>query len=704
MHLAHRDLLASDTFGALAGGANAMLLPVTTVAICQLQVMKWQQAWVSSGHRNIKSYKQSLHLLLQALSLVGRCRTFDALGDGYGRGEGFSVVYLSHSKNGIIQEVSVQGSAVNQDGQSSSLTSPNGPSQTQLMLVALRECLQPPARLTFVATHGTGTQLGDPIEVGAAVQAVRDPADTDTTAAPVTLCALKQYYGHTEGAAGVAGFLAAVQAAKQLSASPCLHLRSLNPYVQAAMSHGRLGGACPVQIPRQPQSAQLQGTLSGTSSFGMSGVNAHALVTSAAWQGGQHQGIVQGGYLLINRQRLWPAPTPHNLLCAMSTAAAHGTATFSCVLTHPLVISVHDLQIESQTEIAVGGAMEFMAAAAASLSASATQQALADIIFKAPLFCASKSVMNCSISTRDGRARLGDAAQARLDAIAQGGTNPTSALCGRPLRRAGYFSRPLQVEMYGSTIATMAAGHRQASCIDSRYIGVQAAIGLLSVQCQSRMRACNAYSRADISDPLASASAYSKGLSLLGWAGTTVSGLHELDYRAEATVSPCIAPAQSPAWELLWQPYEAEAAQCCTSRMILVVSSQVCSLCKPADSAAGVALNAVWNSVSGSSGYHIRVEGTSAPDLFFGAEAQLLMLVQTLEPRSQCLFVQDLQCLANTALALMMYRTTVAVSDLQLSLVTTDSHKGIGSFGKISMCETAILKGEDKGCLIKRPG
>lgn len=628
---------------------------------------------------------------------MGRCRTFDVLGDGYGRGEGFSVLYLSHSSDGSIKEVAVQGSAVNQDGQSSSLTAPNGPSQTQLMLVALQECLQAPERLTFLVTHGTGTQLGDPIEVGAAVQAVRGP--TGATPAPLTFCTLKSYYGHTEGAAGVAGFLAAVQASRQLNANPSLHLRLLNPYVQAAMSQRRLGGACPVQIPRQPQAAQLQDTLSGTSSFGMSGVNAHALVTSTAWQGSQNEISVQGGYLVMIRQRLWPVPLQHKLLCAISTAAAQQTATVSCVLTHPLVAPVHDFQVGSRAVIAVGAAMEFMAAAGASLSVVFTRRASTNIIFKTPIHCASDSVMNCRINLRSGCARLGSAAEAWLQQATQGTSNLMVPLHGRALCQVGYFSSPLQTQSHGS-IATMAACDNQASCNNGSYTYVQAAISLLSVPYQSRLRACKAYTRDDLNCPPASTANHSKGLALLGQASTTACGLYEVDCHAEEPVLPDKAPAQSPAWELSWQPCEGEPALYCLSRVCLLISSRVCrfsSLCRlETESVPLSALNAVWNGVSRSFGHHSRVNERSAPDLCFGAEAHLLMLVQILQPRSQCLFVQNQRCLTDTALALILYRTTARVSDLQLSLMITDNHKFIGSFENVSVCETAILRGENK--------
>ena len=94
----------------------------------------------------------------------------------------------------------VLGSAINQDGRSSGLTAPNGPSQTALIKEALSNAhLSDAADLGFVAVHGTGTPLGDPIEVGALGNAFANSPGN------VVLGSVKATYGHTEGAAGLTG-------------------------------------------------------------------------------------------------------------------------------------------------------------------------------------------------------------------------------------------------------------------------------------------------------------------------------------------------------------------------------------------------------------------------------------------------------------------------------------------------------------------
>ena len=94
----------------------------------------------------------------------------------------------------------LQGSAINQDGRSSSLTAPNGPSQTALVKAALAVSNLVPQQLALVSVHGTGTQLGDPIEVGAIGQALAQARAEGLH--KVALVSNKSCFGHTEGAAG----------------------------------------------------------------------------------------------------------------------------------------------------------------------------------------------------------------------------------------------------------------------------------------------------------------------------------------------------------------------------------------------------------------------------------------------------------------------------------------------------------------------
>ena len=193
---------------------------------------------------------------LNALSPDGRCKTLDASADGYGRGEGFAALYLrppstttsDGSSNGDGGDVlCILGAAVNQDGRSSTFTAPYGPSQQALMVQALGEASTSPSEVRFLSTHGTGTSLGDPIELAAAGRALSSGAKVnaiDSDGASLTVIgASKSFLGHTEGTAGMSGLLMAAAAAGQLAAPALRHCRNLNPHVAAGLAGLKANGA-----------------------------------------------------------------------------------------------------------------------------------------------------------------------------------------------------------------------------------------------------------------------------------------------------------------------------------------------------------------------------------------------------------------------------------------------------------------------------
>jgi hypothetical protein len=202
-HLAARALGARECAFAIAAGANAALLPLgATSAMTQVQ----------------------------ALSPDGRCKAFGAEADGYGRGEGFAAAIIEPAAAAVSAPLALlAGSAVNQDGRSSGLTAPHGPSQAALVAAAMAEAgVQ---QLDFVATHGTGTPLGDPIESGALRKAMPGPGGAGAAAAGLlTLGAVKAATGHLEGTAGLAGLAQALVALRERAALP-LRYRALNPWV-----------------------------------------------------------------------------------------------------------------------------------------------------------------------------------------------------------------------------------------------------------------------------------------------------------------------------------------------------------------------------------------------------------------------------------------------------------------------------------------
>ena len=143
------------------------------------------------------------------LSAQGRCFTFDAAADGYARGEGCGAVVLrlphdaAADGQASYERCGLLGVAVNQDGRSSTLTAPNGPSQAAVMRVALAEAKLAPEDVVHMECHGTGTPLGDPIEIGGlkSINLLR-PEEK-----PLLLAAVKSNCGHLEGPAASTGDL-----------------------------------------------------------------------------------------------------------------------------------------------------------------------------------------------------------------------------------------------------------------------------------------------------------------------------------------------------------------------------------------------------------------------------------------------------------------------------------------------------------------
>jgi len=210
------------------------------------------------------------------MSPDGRCKTFDASADGYARGEGCALIVLKRLSDAIAHRdrvlAVIRGSAVNQNGASSALTVPNGQAQQSLMRKALVRAGVTGASLSFFEAHGTGTALGDPIEVES-IQAVLSQGRE-----PGNICALgsvKTNAGHLEAAAGVAGLMKVVLSLCHEEIPPSLHLKRLNPRI--TLDPERFA----IPVTRVPWPRRDSPRIAAVSSFGFSGTNAHAIVEEA---------------------------------------------------------------------------------------------------------------------------------------------------------------------------------------------------------------------------------------------------------------------------------------------------------------------------------------------------------------------------------------------------------------------------------------
>lgn len=242
VHLASQSLKTGECNLAIAGGVNLMLSPDLTQAFALAGMMADDR----------------------------RCKTFDASADGYVRGEGCGVVILKRLTDARRDSdrilAVVKGSAIAQDGRSNGLTAPNGLAQQAVIRQALANAQLPPTEIGYIEAHGTGTSLGDPIEVNS-LQAVLGRREETCY-----LGSLKTNIGHLEAAAGVAGLIKTVLCLQHQAIPPNLHFKQLNPLIERSDS---------ITIPQQLQPWQSQ-KYAGISSFGFGGTNAHVILGEAS--------------------------------------------------------------------------------------------------------------------------------------------------------------------------------------------------------------------------------------------------------------------------------------------------------------------------------------------------------------------------------------------------------------------------------------
>lgn len=233
---------------ALSGGVNLMLSPTVMSSLC----------------------------MMNALSENGKSAPFDASGDGYGRGEGCGILVLKRLSDAQRDKDNIYavicGGSVNNDGASSGLTVPNGNAQKMVIEDALKNCSYHPDDISYLETHGTGTALGDPIEI----KAIQEVFGETKRKEPLILGAVKGNIGHLESAAGVASLIKVVLSLYHKEIVPVSNYEVQNPRINLA--------TIPAVIPqgnRTWNTPDGKARVAGVSSFGFSGTNAHIIVKEA---------------------------------------------------------------------------------------------------------------------------------------------------------------------------------------------------------------------------------------------------------------------------------------------------------------------------------------------------------------------------------------------------------------------------------------
>ncbi|MGW4325246.1 SDR family NAD(P)-dependent oxidoreductase [Nocardia sp. NPDC004573] len=250
LHLARRSLLDGECDAALVGGVNLLL-------------------------------HEDKFLLLHSLGMMsgtGRCRPFAAAADGYVPGEGVGALYLkplsAARADGDTIHGLILGSAVNHGGQTSGYSVPHPGAQAEVIGEALSAAGVDPAAIDYLEAHGTGTPLGDPIEIAGLAAAFGGSPDSGRFRA---LGSTKSNIGHLEAAAGVAGLTRVLLQIRHGRIAPTLHAEQANPAIAF--------DSVPFRLPREVQEwprRTVDGVAvarhAGISAFGAGGANAHVVL------------------------------------------------------------------------------------------------------------------------------------------------------------------------------------------------------------------------------------------------------------------------------------------------------------------------------------------------------------------------------------------------------------------------------------------
>lgn len=240
VHYAAQDIAAGRIDFAIAGGVNMLLDEVFSDSMRQ------------AGF----------------LSADDRCKAFDDSANGYVRAEGGGLVLLANKALVERYYAILAGSAVNQNGRRPQLiTAPHPEAQEELILAACADAGVRPQDIAFVECHGTGTRIGDPIEIAALQNTV---ARNRTT--PCYIGSVKSNIGHLESAAGIAGLIKAIAGLSFGTLPPNLHFDRPNRFIDFSAHNLQVVTAA---TPIDPQA------LAGVSSFGFGGTNAHVIVQGA---------------------------------------------------------------------------------------------------------------------------------------------------------------------------------------------------------------------------------------------------------------------------------------------------------------------------------------------------------------------------------------------------------------------------------------
>ena len=248
VHLACRSLWSGESTMALAGGVNLFVTAEGNIALSR------------SG----------------MLSPDGACKAFDADANGFVRGEGAGLLLLRPLRDALAHNdpiyAVIRGTGISTDGRDGGhMMAPGRKGQAQAMRDAYAQANRSPAEVDFVETHGTGTVIGDPVEIGALADVMGPGRPAEK---PLRVSSIKGHIGHSESASGAAGLICASLSLAHRELPAQMHFQNPSPHIP--------WDEIPVRVQAKPEPWPGQGPrLAGVNSFGISGTNAHVVLESA---------------------------------------------------------------------------------------------------------------------------------------------------------------------------------------------------------------------------------------------------------------------------------------------------------------------------------------------------------------------------------------------------------------------------------------
>lgn len=247
-HYACQSLRAGECDTALTGGVNLVLNPAISIVFSKARM----------------------------LAADGHCKTFDASADGYARSEGCGIVMLKRlsdaERDGDNILAIVKGTAINQDGKSQGFVAPNESAQEDVIRSALKNADLEPQDVSYIEAHGTGTPLGDPIELGA-LNTVYCAGQTRSH--PLLVGSVKTNVGHGEAAAGSAGLIKLIQSLRHRTIPPHINYKTPNPYIPWNKMAVKITDQLTDWDQYKPADGKLRAGLSG---FAFTGTNVHVIL------------------------------------------------------------------------------------------------------------------------------------------------------------------------------------------------------------------------------------------------------------------------------------------------------------------------------------------------------------------------------------------------------------------------------------------